>query len=133
MPESLPTRWLEGPCDRFAGEAMRNEYYVFQVGVFAARRALTGVTVTFSDLRSERGVIPAGSLTCFNTGGVDCYGKPFKKDVRVAKGAVQALWMGVDIPLDAKAGTHSIVGTFGFTHHIVLTAGRGRASHAPMC
>jgi len=106
MPEALPARWRKGPSDHFTGEALRNEYYAFQVGVFAARQELKAVTVTFSDLSSEDAVLPASRLTCFNTGGIDCYGRPFKKDLSVPKGKVQALWMGVDVPPDVRPGRY---------------------------
>ena len=104
MPEAIPTRWLEGPYDTFRGEALRNEYFTFQVGVFAARQALEGLTVTFTDLKNGDAVLPAGALTCFNTGGIDCYGKRFAKTVSVPQGRIQPLWIGVDVPRDAEPG-----------------------------
>ena len=46
------------------------------------------------------------SLTCFNTGGIGPYGKPFEKRVDVLKGAVQPLWIGIDIPENIPAGSY---------------------------
>jgi len=52
-------------------------------------------------------VLPTGALTCFNTGGIDCYGKPFAKTVSVPQGQIQPLWIGVDIPRDAVPGAYA--------------------------
>lgn len=42
---------------------------------------------------------------CFNLGGIDTNGKPFKKKIDVPKGNVQALWIGGDMPA-AAFGTY---------------------------
>jgi len=113
MADDLPLRWIElGPRDALDGEAQRDEWYPFQIGVFAARQALEDVQVAFTDLRPEgRGrAIPAAALRCINLGGTDWAGRPFRKTVSVPKDAVQALWCGVQIPRDAKPGLyHSTV------------------------
>lgn len=99
MQRDLPLRWVQsGPRAEFAGEAQRNEYYCFQIGVFPPKQALSNVTVTPSDFRSAKdGMIPSSAITCFNTGGVDTWGKPFTKTVNVPAGAIQPLWVGVDV------------------------------------
>jgi len=106
MKDALPIRWRNGPRPRFSGKALRNEYYVFQVGVYAAKQELKGLSVRFSDLTGPPGNLPANALTCFNTEGVNPYGVPFTKTIDVAKGEVQALWIGVDIPEDANPGAY---------------------------
>ncbi|HSO88411.1 MAG TPA: glycoside hydrolase domain-containing protein [Draconibacterium sp.] len=107
MKDEIPSRWVEnGPSQKFTGEALRNEYYAFQLGVFASNKDLQNVKIEFTTLKNESNEIPAKALTCFNTGGVDPYGKPFEKRVDVAKGAVQAFWIGVDIPEQITAGTY---------------------------
>ena len=108
MTDRLPARWItRGPAGEFRGEARRNEFYVFQIGLFAASKSLADVAVEFSDLRSAGGkAIPATALRCFNTGGTDWLGRPMRKQVDVAKGKVQALWCGVDVPADAAEGTY---------------------------
>ena len=109
MMKDLPRRWTDRrPGLVFRGAAMRNEFYVFQIGVYAARANLRDLAVQFSDLRpaGKGKVIPARALRCFNTGGRDWLGRPMKKTVGVATGGVQALWIGVDVPADAPADTY---------------------------
>lgn len=107
MPDDLPVRWIErGPGSEFRGEALRNEFYTFQIGVHAASAPLKDLKVSFSDLRSSGGTIPASALRCFNTGGVDTDGMPFTKRLDVPQGRVQALWIGVDVPRTAKPGEY---------------------------
>ena len=51
MKDDLPRRWVEaGPKSEFAGEALRGEFYVFQIGVYARRSAIESIEVTFEDL-----------------------------------------------------------------------------------
>lgn len=71
MQADLPLRWvLSGPSAEFAGEAQRNEYYAFQIGLFAPKQPANNVVVSFSPLRAADGrEIPASALTSFNTGG----------------------------------------------------------------
>ena len=100
MTDDLPLRWAKaGPSKEFRGEAQRNEFYVFQIGVWAAGTNLTGLSVEFV------GEI-AKWLNCFNTGGTNWDGKPFRQTITVPQGKVQALWIGVDVPRDAKPGEH---------------------------
>ena len=109
MTKDLPWRWVRsGPASQFAGQACRNEFYVFQIGVFAARAGLRGISVTFTDVVPEAGgePIPAGALRCSNTGGHDWLGRRFSKALDVPEGAVQALWIGVDVPGDAEPGAY---------------------------
>ena len=108
MFDELPLRWIQhGPSDRFEGNARRNEYYAFQIGLFAARAALDDLDVDFEPLRSASGrTIPADRLTCFNLGGTDWLGRPLRKSVSVAQGRVQPLWFGIDIPADIQPGRY---------------------------
>lgn len=109
MQADLPLRWiLSGPRGEFAGEAQRNEYYAFQVGLFAPKQPANNIVVSFSPLRTTDGrEISASALTCFNTGGIDSWGKPFAKVVNVPAGRVQALWLGVDVAENQAPGTYS--------------------------
>jgi len=108
MTGDLPLRWIDGgPGSRFRGQAERNEYYTFQIGVYAARQAVEQLDVEFADLRSAQGgVIPASALKCFNLGGTDWLGRPFRKTVSVPQGKVQALWFGIDVAADAVPGEY---------------------------
>jgi hypothetical protein len=97
MNDQIPMKWAKsGPAGVFTGKAARNEYFPFQIGVYAASADIEGLEVSFSDCP-----VP---VTCFNTEGTDPHGKTFKKKLNVAKGKVQALWIGVDIPQDFKPG-----------------------------
>ncbi|MDO8834539.1 MAG: DUF6067 family protein, partial [Vicinamibacterales bacterium] len=108
MPTDLPLRWIRrGANGPVSGDAQRGEFYVFQVGVFAARQALDDVRVEFGSLsRSGGGRIPASALRCFNRGGIDSAARPFTRTVAVAQGHVQSLWCGIDIPASARAGEY---------------------------
>ena len=107
LKDKLPVRWVErGPSNEFEGVACRNEYYTWQIGVWAAKGDLNNLKIEFSDLSAGSKKIVADSITCFNLEGVNWDGKPLTFDVDVKKGEVQALWCGVQIPENAKAGTY---------------------------
>lgn len=102
--KALPKRWLENLAAHtgtFHGTVQPGEFYVFQVGAFAARRDLAGLAIDFGDLSGRAGTIKGSALRCFNLGGIDNQGRPFRKDVRVAQGSLQALWIGIAVPDDA--------------------------------
>ncbi|MBD8900216.1 glycoside hydrolase domain-containing protein [Rhodanobacter sp. DHG33] len=104
----VPDRWAErGAGGTLTDRALRGEYLSFQVGLWTARAAAQNVHVSFDDLRGPDGAtIPAARLTCFNLGGTDYAGRPFANRLDVAQGHVQPLWMGLDVPADAKPGTY---------------------------
>jgi hypothetical protein len=114
MSEDLPQRWIGGgdaggetvALGPVTGEARRGEFFAFQVGVWAARRALAGVAVRFGDLRRGADVIPASAFSSFNTQGLDWQGRPFVRRVGVPQGRIQALWMGVEVPDSAAPGVY---------------------------
>ncbi|MHB0935018.1 MAG: glycoside hydrolase domain-containing protein [Armatimonadota bacterium] len=111
MTDVLPHHWAVRSMeelDRFADTVCRNEYFVFQIGVYAHKGTTPDLRVAWSDLAGPDGAaIPAAALTCFNTGGVDQHGRPFTKTVHVETRKVQALWFGVDVPRDAVPGIYS--------------------------
>ena len=121
MTDDLPLRWIRrGPSDEFRGEACRGEFYVFQVGVFAAREAIRDLAVEISDLRCRGGAasaaaIPAANFHAFNFRGVDWLGRPIKRRVHVARGKVAALWFGVEIPPGTAPGAYAA--TLAFLPH----------------
>ena len=102
--DALPAHWLDASdasLEKFAGAAQPGEFYVFQLGVYAAGSDLGPVTLSFGELKSAGApgqTIPAAAFRCFNLGGTDFRGNPLIKEVRVAKGRVQPLWIGVQIP-----------------------------------
>ena len=110
MFEDLPYRWIErGPSNRFEGQAQPGEFYVFQIGVFAAGSSpISFGKAEFADLRSDGGsTIPASALTCFNLEGTNSLGQPMARTsgFSLGEGEVRPLWFGVQVPRDAK-GTY---------------------------
>ncbi len=106
MTHHLPLRWASGgDKNSFAGKARRGEFYIFQLGIFAVEN-LSSVRVIFDGLKSGAKTIAAANMTCINTEGVDHRGEHFTKRVDVGAGTVQALWCGVEVPVDAKPGKY---------------------------
>ncbi len=107
MPADLPRHWAErtGP-PTLTGNALRGEFYAFQLGVWAARRPLEDLRVGFAPLTGPLTTIPAAAVRCINQGGVDWQGREFTTPVSVALGRIQPLWCGVQIPLDAQPGLY---------------------------
>ncbi len=114
MATDLPLRWVRrGAGAPFSGDAMRGEFYPFQLGVFAARQELADVAVTFSGLTQQNagGGIPSSAFTCINLAGVDSAARPFTRALSVSKGHVQAVWCGVQVPESAQAGDYAGMAT----------------------
>ena len=109
MRAELPLSWIKrGPANDFSGEALRNEFYAFQIGVFAAGRALADVRIACSDLTGPgQSTIPASAFRCINLGGVDWTGKSFEKRVDVPQGQIQPLWCGIAVPRDLTPGEYA--------------------------
>jgi len=106
MKRFVPFQWLERPQQNASFlQARPGEYLVFQIGVWAARRALENVTVVFHDFHGPQ-YWPSERFTCFNTVGIDFAGKGLAKTVCVEQNAIQALWCGVQVPTDAPIGKY---------------------------
>ena len=109
MTTDIPYKWIaDDRHDFFNGQADKGEYYVFQLGVWAARSNVENLHVDFSALTNKATgeQIPASSFTCFNTEGTDVTGTVFEKICSVDKGKVQALWVGTQLPEHLSAGTY---------------------------
>jgi hypothetical protein len=108
MFETIPYRWYKkGANYPFEGTALKNEIYVWQLGVFAPFKELRGVQIFFSNLKTDQGSsIPSTAFKCINTGGRDHLGKSFTKNVNVPKGEVQAMWIITDIKENQPAGIY---------------------------
>lgn len=107
MRNDLPLRWIKsGPNSEFTGEARPNEYYAFQIGAFAVKTA-NNLKVEIAPLRPESREGRPVAVTCFNTGGVDTWGRPFTKTMALPAGKVQALWFGADVARDQKPGSYT--------------------------
>ncbi len=110
MRDDLPQRWVEkGPQHTFRATVYRNEYYAFQIGVWAARDSLGDLSVTFAPLKDKAGkeVLSPSAFTCFNKGGIGWDARPFMKALPVPAGTVQPLWIGVDLPPDIAPGDYT--------------------------
>ncbi len=108
MLDEIAQKWIKsGPSTEFKGTTQKNEYYTFQLGVFAAQKDLSDLKVEFSSLKNGDAEIPVSKITCFNTGGVGPYGEPFVKRLDLVQGKVQPLWIGVDIPENIAAGNYT--------------------------
>ncbi len=100
MFEDIPVKWIKsGASNSFTGTALKDEYYVFQLGVFASKAALKNIKLSYINAPYP--------ITCFNLEGNDSKGNYFKKNVSLAKGKVQPLWIGLDVPKSALAGTRT--------------------------
>ena len=102
--DGLSEAWTQRTAETlttFRGDPQPGEYYVFQVGVFAARETIQDVRVRCSDLTGET-VMPGSAVTCFNLEGIDYRGRAFRKTIDVPQGRVQPLWFGVQVPPDAR-------------------------------
>lgn len=125
MRRQIPMRWLDRKQGTgFRGMAAPNEYYAFQLAVWAPQAAVNQVSYRASSLRSEKGEIDASAITCFNIEGVDPYGTPFKKEINIPQGQVQSLWFGVDVPSDCPEGIYK--------GSILLTDGDGNKREVPV-
>lgn len=109
MLDEIPLKWIQDPSlNQFMGHTQANEYYTFQLGLYAHLFDLNNIQVEFFPLKGpENAVLPAERFTCFNTEGFDTYGNYFQKTVDVSKGAVQPLWIGMDVPPDVTPGVYS--------------------------
>lgn len=106
MTNALPQKWMSRtPMERvsYEGEATPGEYYYFQLGVFAPYQDLENISLQYSNLENENGVqISKNNLNCINIEATDTDGQPFLKKTSVKVGTLQALWVGINIPTDAK-------------------------------
>jgi hypothetical protein len=110
MKDEMPYRWLTAqPTNLFTATALRDEYYAFQLGLYAVTQSLQNVHVTFSDLAPAAGgsAIPASAFNCLNLAGTNWDGSALTKTLTVATGAIQPLWMGVLIPAMATPGLYT--------------------------
>ncbi|MCK0158277.1 DUF6067 family protein [Cellulophaga sp. F20128] len=125
MRDNLPLKWIkDGVTNQFEGTAERNEYYTFQIGIYSSKKAVENVRLQFDGLESINGdIISSSAFTCFNTEGIDPYGKTFTKRVDVSQGKVQPLWVGIDIPKDVKSGIYKgkiIIKTLGASNKEIM-------------
>ncbi len=108
MKDELPKKWIErGLLNEFEGDVLKNEYYVFQLGVYALKKEIENLKLEFSGIRYNNNIINSDGFTCFNLGGIDPFGNKFEKKINVKKGNIQALWIGIDIPENIEHGKYT--------------------------
>lgn len=110
--DSLRPAWFKNNYAEqpFTLQAHPGEYFVFQTGIWAVQNGLKRVQVNLSDLTDGNSdKISAKQMTCFNAGGTSYLGKSFTKQINVSAGQVQALWMGINVPLTSKGKYNGIV------------------------
>ena len=108
--KTIPVRWTKKtPTNHFEGFASPNEYYTWQIGLWASKKNLEKVNLQFSNFThsSGQGVLSAKDITCFNLGGTNWNGKPIHFTVNVPKDNVQALWCGLQIPANVRGGKYT--------------------------
>ena len=105
----LPAHWArEGPAHELVLQADRNEYRVFQLGLWACYTDLNDVQVSATDLQSFDNVIPASRVQCLtlHSKAQHLYmGRP-TGPFDVPQGQVRALWFGIDLPEECASGKY---------------------------
>lgn len=108
MFDQLPWIWLDRvPGAPFSGTACRNEYYIFQLVVYAAQESPGRVWPVFSAFSGPCEEIPASCFTCFQTLGRNVDGVFFEKDCHVSRKTVQPFWIGVNLPANLPIGRYT--------------------------
>jgi len=111
LTREIPAHWaIDGPREKVTLHADRNEYRVFQLGIWACREGLADVTVSCSDLTSAAGhLIPTDWFQCLTLDSrsrsefiVKPYG-PYP----VPAGCVRTLWCGLDLPEELAPGEYA--------------------------
>ncbi|NLP11662.1 hypothetical protein GX408_14790, partial [bacterium] len=109
MSQFLPYRWVEmAGQTEFRAEACKNEYYSFQIGLFAFQEKLDNVQVIFSDLKgTTNAVIPHTRFESIHINGKDWQGREMVKRISVERGQVKPVWISIDIPETAAPDTYT--------------------------
>ncbi len=118
MNDALPISWISRTNrTTVIDTAQPDEFYVFQVGVFAA----AGYTVTVESFSvSPRSL--AQAITCFNLGGTRFNGTNFTQAEVVNATRVGALWFGVDVGSSTATASSSWLNA---TVHLTLSLASG--------
>ena len=100
MRRFIPKYWADrGPVRSFTSRVLRDEYFTFQAVIVAGAASVEGVQVRFEGF-------PAAwqkTMTCFNCGGIDENGRPFRRSISVKAGEVRPLWIGTAVPPNEEA------------------------------
>jgi hypothetical protein len=108
MTNDLSYLWIvNGLSTIFSDTVEKDEFYTFQLGVYAMRTSLGDVIVQYTDLTSSSGYTISSSLfQCINTSGVDWLGRNTTFIVNVTQGEIQPLWVGLQIPKNTRTGLY---------------------------
>jgi len=109
--DELPDGWATRSARElqfFSASVQPGEFFVFQIGVLAHNRSLSGLQTTWTSFEGDA-PLPSSAMTCFSTSGIDYRGRLFTKNVGVASGRIQPLWFGVQIPKTSKGKCRSLV------------------------
>ena len=130
MQHEIPACWaFRDPQKEFVLETDRNEYRVFQIGIWACREGLRDITVEFSDFKSTAGNsrLPSDWFQCLTlTSNIkSIYIQKPSGLYPVPKNQVRALWCGIDLPEDVSQGEY---------HGTVVVKPQGQSpSKIPVC
>lgn len=107
MYRDIPYRWtVKGSENFFRAEADQNEYFVFQLGLWAVEKDMENIKVEFTSLQNKNNLIPVSAFTCFNTSGTDWLQRPLKIAYRVPRHEIRPLWIGIQIPDGIEPGLY---------------------------
>jgi hypothetical protein len=84
----------------FASRVLKDEAFTFQLALISGEGALSDIEMEFDNFpRTFR-----DAFTCFSCQGTNEKGEAFSKEISVPAGAVQPLWIGLQIPAGQPAG-----------------------------
>lgn len=107
MFRDIPYRWVtKGAGLPFFAEADQNEYFVFQIGLWAIGQDIKNVKVKFHDLTGTKHTIPSSAFTCLNTEGKDWLQRPMQIDYQVPLAQIRPLWIGIQMPTGIPMGLY---------------------------
>jgi len=109
MNHFLPYRWVEmAGKTEFLATACKNEYYSFQIGLFAFQEKLENVKISFSDLKGKKNsLIPHTRFESIHLSGKDWQGREIVKKISVERGRIKPVWISIDIPETATPDTYT--------------------------
>lgn len=107
MFQDIPYRWVtKGAGHPFFAEADQNEYFVFQIGLWAVGEDIKNIKVEFNDLAGTKDTIPLSAFTCFNTAGKDWLQRPMQIAYHIHQHQIRPLWIGIQIPAGIQMGLY---------------------------
>jgi len=109
MNHFLPYRWVEmAGQTEFRAKACKNEYYSFQIGLFAFQEKLESVKIIFNDLKgTKNAVIPHTCFESIHLDGKDWQGREIVKKISVERGQVKPVWISIDLPETTAPDTYT--------------------------